>query len=109
MEQYYISGIWTSFVNGNPLITHVLLHRSNADKMFSKGKKTSSESIVKLLRSGAANILTIEWSYKFNEWQKGIEVDFETIDDMAYLRTKRDNKLFNNLGSLLPMKVLIAN
>ena len=109
MEQYYISGIWTSVVGGRSLITHVMLHQSHTDKMFGKGKKTSLENIVKLLRNRSASILTIEWSYKFNEWQKGSEVDFETMDNLEYLRTKRGDKLFDNLNSLLPMNVLMVN
>lgn len=106
MQQYYISGVWSTVIKSKSLITHVLLHQSNAGKMFSGGKKTTLEKIIKLLTSGAATIHTMEWSYKFHEWQKGIEVGFETIDDVDYLRTKRDNVFFDNLGNLLPMKVL---
>ena len=108
MDQYYISGIWRSAINDQSSITNVMLHQSNANKTFSRGKKTSIQKVIQLLRSGTANIYTIEWSYKFREWQKGIQVDFEIIDDVELLRTKRDNKLFDNLGDLLPMKVLSA-
>ena len=108
MDQYYISGIWRSAINDQSSITNVMLHQSSANKTFGRGKKTSIQKVIQLLRSGTANIYTIEWSYKFREWQKGIQVDFEIIDDVEHLRTKRDNKLFDNLGDLLPMKVLSA-
>ena len=108
MDQYYISGIWRSAINDQSSITNVMLHQSSANKTFGRGKKTSIQKVIQLLRSGTANIYTIEWSYKFREWQKGIQVDFEIIDDVEHLRTKRDNKVFDNLGDLLPMKVLSA-
>ena len=108
MDQYYISGIWRSAINDQSSITNVMLHQSSANKTFGRGKKTSIQKVIQLLRSGTANIYTIEWSYKFREWQKGIQVDFEIIDDVELLRTKRDNKVFDNLGDLLPMKVLSA-
>jgi len=108
-EQYCISGIWASAVKEHISITHVMLHRSNTNNSFSRGKKVNADKIVKLIRSRKATIHTIEWSYKFQEWQKGTEVGFETVDDVEYLRTKKENKLFDNLNNLLPMKVLMAS
>ena len=108
MEQYFISGIWTSKVNGETVITHVMLHQSDNDKKFKAGKRVNQESVIKLLKKENVSINTIEWNYKFKEWQKGTAVSFEKVNETEYLVTKRDNEFINSLATLLPMKVLTA-
>jgi hypothetical protein len=108
MEQYFISGIWTSRVNGEAVITHVMLHESDKDKKFKAGKRVHQDSVIKLLKKENVVIYTIEWSYKFKEWQKGTVVSFEKQNETEYLVTKRDDAPVNSLSTLLPMKVLTA-
>ena len=108
MEQYFISGIWTSKINGETVITHVMLHESDKDKKFKAGKRVNQDSVIKLLKKENVFINTIEWSYKFKEWQKGTAVSFEKLNGTEYLVTKRDDAPINSLSSLLPMKVLTA-
>ena len=108
MEQYFISGIWTTMVNGEAVITHVMLHESDKNKSFKAGKKVHQDSVIRLMKKDDVLINTIEWSYKFKEWQKGAAVSFDKINETEYLVTKRDDKLTNSLATLLPMKVLTA-
>lgn len=108
MEQYFISGIWTSIVNGEAVITHVMLHESDKNKGFKAGKKVHQDNVIKIMKKDGVLINTIERSYKFKEWQKGAEVCFNKSNEAEYLVTKRDDKLTNSLSTLLPMKVLTA-
>lgn len=108
MEQYFISGIWTTIVNGEAVITHVMLHESDKAKKFKAGKKVHQDSVIKLMKKDNILIYTIEWNYNFKEWQKGAVVSFEKINEAECLVTKRDDKLTNSLAILLPMKVLTA-
>lgn len=108
MVQYFISGIWTSMINGQKVITHVMLHHSDHDNSFKNGKKVRHDDVVKLMKEDDALIYTIEWNYNFREWQKGTQVSFEKVNETTCLVTKKDGKLVSNLSALLPMKVLSA-
>ena len=107
MKQYFISGIWTSVVNGQPVVTYVMLHDSS-DKKFKTGRKVHQDRVIKLMKTEDVLVHTIEWSYTFKEWQKGTAVSFEKINDIEQLVTKKDGTVTNCFSSLLPMKVLTA-
>jgi hypothetical protein len=93
MSTYRISGVWK---NSNNVITHYAFHTISGSSATRATKKTKSDAITLLEKSGN-NATTWVWNYKKTFWEIGENVHVVNGSNGKYLRSNPDNTKTDNL------------